>query len=149
MQDRRGTATVCNQQWIKRDGTATMSNTEHVGMLLQESFIAEGNIPWYGNTMPEFVELQGDDDSNEEDDNSTDIVEASPIMEKMATLSEEAVDNIMACCHDEFEMSLKENCGELMVPFTFLSFLEDKVKEIKSLFQAGNYNNNLFDLKSI
>ena len=33
-----------------------------------------------------------------------------------------------------------------MVPSTFLSYLEDEVKEIKSLFQAGNYNNNLFKL---
>ena len=45
-----------------------MSYTDHVGMLLQQSFITEGNNPLYGSTMPEFVELQGDDDSNEEDD---------------------------------------------------------------------------------
>ena len=74
-----------------------------------------------------------------------DIVEASPIMEKMAALSEETVDNI-TCCDDEFEMSLEENCGEQMVPSTFLSYWEDEVKEIKSLFSAGNYNNNLVNL---
>ena len=68
-------------------------------------------------------------------------------MEKMATLSEEAVVNIMPCCNDEFEMTLEENCGEQMVPSIFLSFLEDEVKQIKSLFQAGNYNNNLLVLK--
>ena len=33
-----------------------MSNKDHVGMLLQESFITEGNNPLHGNTMPEFVE---------------------------------------------------------------------------------------------
>ena len=54
----------------------------------------------------------------------------------------------MTCCNDEFEMSLEENCGEQMVLSTFLSYLEGQVKENKSLFQAGNYNNNLFDLKS-
>ena len=46
-------------------------------------------------------------------------------------------------------MSLEENCCEQMVPSTFLSYLEDEVKEIKSLFWAGNYSNNLTDLKSI
>ena len=65
-----------------------MSKMDHVGMLLQESFITEGNNPLYGNTIPEFAELQGDDDSGEEDDNSMEIVESSPTMEKMATLSE-------------------------------------------------------------
>ena len=33
----------------------------------QEAFITEGNNPLYADTMPEFVELEGDDDSNEED----------------------------------------------------------------------------------
>ena len=40
---------------IERDGTATMSNTDHVGMLLPESFLTEGNNPLDGNTMPEFA----------------------------------------------------------------------------------------------
>ena len=38
---------------IKRDGTATMSNLDHVGVLSPESFITEVNNPLYGNTMPE------------------------------------------------------------------------------------------------
>ena len=84
---------------------------DQYGPLSQESFITEGNNPSYENTMPEFAELQ-DADSNEEDGNSVDIVEASPIIEKTVTLSEEAADNIMLYCDDEFEMSLEENCGE-------------------------------------
>ena len=60
-----------------------------------------------------------------------DIAEALQIMERMATLSEEAADNIMPYCYNEFEMSLEENCVESMVPSTFLSYLEDEVKEIK------------------
>ena len=62
--------------------------------------------------MPESVEFKGDDDSNEEGDNLVDIVEASPTIEKMARLSEEAVDNIMPFSDDEFEMRLEESCGE-------------------------------------
>ena len=41
-----------------------------------------------------------------------DIVEASPIIEKTARLSEEAADNIMPFSNGEFEISLEENCGE-------------------------------------
>ena len=81
-------------------------------MFLQESFITEGNNPMYGNTMPEFVELQGDDDSNEEHQDLMDVMEASPIIDKMAKPSEEAAHNIMWFSDDEFEVNLDENCGE-------------------------------------
>ena len=93
------------------------------------------------------MELEGDNDFNEDDDNSLDTAESLEIMEKTATLSEEVADHIMPYCDDEFEMSLEENSGEQMVPATFLSYLEEELKVFKSLFQAGNYNNNLFDLK--
>ena len=38
---------------------------DHVGMLSLEAFITEGNNPLCGNTIPEFAELQRDDNSTE------------------------------------------------------------------------------------
>ena len=32
-----------------------MHNTNHVGMLSQESFVTEGNNPLHGNNIPEFA----------------------------------------------------------------------------------------------
>ena len=69
-------------------------------------------------------------------------------MEEMTRLIEEGADNIMPFSDGKFEMGLEENYGEQMVPSTFMSYLEDEVKEIKCLFWAVYCNNNLFDLKS-
>ena len=119
-------------------------------MLSQEVFVSENVVPLYGTTMPEFAELEREDDSN--DDNSISLetveyVESSKIMEATAALSEAAAEHIMPYHDVEFEMNLEENSGEQMVPTTVLSYLEEEIKEIMSLFQAGNYNDNLFDLK--
>ena len=95
----------------------------------------------------EFVELERDNNSNEDDGNSLESVESSEIMETMAELSEAAAEHVMPYHDDEFDMSLEENSDEQMVPATFFSYLEEEFKEIKSLFQAGTYNNNLFDLE--
>ena len=66
---------------------------------------------------------------------------------KMVALCEEAVGHIMPYCNDEVEMILEDNNGEQRVPATVLHHLEKELKVIESLFQAGNYNNNIFDSK--
>ena len=67
---------------IESDRTANLCKLVHVGMLLQEVSVNEDTNPLYGNTMPEFVELGGADDSDDDNDNSLEIVEPSEIMEK-------------------------------------------------------------------
>ena len=67
---------------IESDRTANLCKLVHVGMLLQEVSVNEDTNPLYGNTMPEFVELEGADDSDDDNDNSLEIVEPSEIMEK-------------------------------------------------------------------
>ena len=84
-------------------------------MLSQEVFVSENVVPLYGTTMPEFAELEREDDSN--DDNSISLetveyVESSKIMEATAALSEAAAQPIMPYHDVEFEMNLEENSGE-------------------------------------
>ena len=119
-------------------------------MLSQEVYVSENVVPLYGTTMPEFVESEREDNSNDNDRISLESVEnaeSSEIMKAMTALSEAAAEHIMPHHDVEFEMSLEGISGEQMVSTTFLSHLEEKIKEIKSLFQTGEYNNNLFDVK--
>ena len=65
----------------------------------------------------------------------------------MVALCEEAADHIMPYCNDEVKMTLEEPSGGWMVNPPVLSYLEEELKNNKLLFWAGNYSNNLFDLK--
>ena len=82
------------------------------------------------------MESQKDDNSDDNDDNVINVAGESPKMEEMTRLIEEGADNIMPFSDGKFEMGLEENYGEQMVPSTFMSYLEDEVKEIKCLFWA-------------
>ena len=74
-------------------------------------------------------------------------LESSEIMEKVVVLHEETVAHIIPYCNDEVERTLETEVNGWSLQL-FLSYLEEELKEIiKSLLQAGNYNNNLFDLK--